>query len=114
MEISVALGILSGLVATILTAIINQPTWTPERKRTVSLIVATFWAIVAAIASGVIVGIPPDVSDWVVRIVIMLAGVVISAQGLYAQFKDILKKLELNTTPVGRRYAPDDAPPEAF
>ena len=99
MEITVALGILAGLVATIVTAIINHPSWSDKTKRGVSLAVSAVWAIVAAVASGVIVGMPPEVTDWAVRILIMIAGVVVSAQGIYAQFKDVLKNLERATSP---------------
>lgn len=99
MDITVALGILAGLVATVVTAVINHPTWSSERKRAVSLAVSTFWAIIAALGSGVIVGVPSEVTDWVVRIVVMIAGVVISAQGIYLQFKDILNTIEVKTSP---------------
>lgn len=98
MDITVALGILAGLVATVVTAVVNNPTWSPQRKRVVSLVVSTFWAIIAALGSGVIVGVPPEVTDWVVRIIVMIAGVVVSAQGIYSQFKDILKTIEVKTS----------------
>ena len=99
MDITVALGILAGLVATVVTAVVNNPTWSPQRKRVVSLVVSTFWAIIAALGSGVIVGVPSEVTDWVVRIIVMIAGVVVSAQGIYSQFKDILKTIEVKTSP---------------
>ena len=106
MDITVALGILAGLVATVVTAIINHPAWSPQRKRVVSLVVSTFWAIIAALGSGAIAGVPSEVTDWVVRIIVMIAGVVVSAQGIYSQFKDVLTTIEAKTSssdaPSGR------------
>ncbi|MGV1079738.1 MAG: hypothetical protein ACOYD1_07780 [Candidatus Nanopelagicales bacterium] len=105
-DLQVALGIIAGVVATITAAILNQDSWTDERKRLVAGIVSAVYGIVAAVASGAIVGIPVAWQDMLVSALIYIAGAIVVAQGLYAQFKPLLQDLMRKTT-IAPRHAID-------
>ena len=98
MDLQVALGVIAGVVATLTTAILNQADWPDNRKRLVAGIVTAVYGVIAAVVSGSIVGFPAEWAAMLGKIVIFIAGAIVVAQGLYAQFKPLLQNLTEKTT----------------
>ncbi len=111
MTITAAAALVAALLSTIITALAVQAHWTPTQKRVVSGVVSLALAAMVALASDQLGEWVPR--DWVAgaaKWLIIAGGIAAWAQGLYAQFKGILSKLEDVTSfppPAG-----DEVPPE--
>lgn len=108
MTITAAAALIAALLSTIITAIAVQAHWTPTRKRVVSGVVSLILAAAVALASDQLgEWVPRDWVAWAAKWLIIAGGVAAWAQGMYAQFKGILSKLEDATT-----IPPADSPAE--
>ncbi len=110
MTITAAAALVAALLSTIITAIAVQAHWTPTQKRVASGVVSLLLAGMVALASDQLgEWVPRDWVAWAAKWLIIAGGVAAWAQGLYAQFKGILSKLEDATTIGG---VPDVPPAE--
>lgn len=98
-DIQIALGIIAGLLATIISAITQSPSLPSDHKRLVSGIITTVFGIFAALVSGAVLGFPEDWKNMLISIGLYVAGAIVVAQTFYAQFKPILNKLSAITSP---------------
>ena len=92
---------IAGLVATLLTAVVNKSWWTSARKQWVSFGVSVVLGVAALVLKGTFVQAPPmepiELMTWIVTTVALVAG---ASQVIYIQFSEKIKVLEAKTSPV--------------
>lgn len=94
--LTINLGVIAiaGVVASILTAVVNKAWWTRERKQWVSLIVSVVLGVVALIIDGVLTQPPTEPAEIITWAAGTVAAVAAASQLVYAQFSEKLKVLE--------------------
>lgn len=100
MDLTTAIGIIAAAAVTVLgTALAARPTWSSGRKRLVSSIAALVLGVVAAVATGKVVGVPQPWIDGLGHVLVSVAGVIALAQGFHRQWAGALDKLAATTSP---------------
>lgn len=91
---------IAGLVATLLTAVVNKAWWTTAKRQWVSFGVSAVLGVVALTLKGAFVQAPPtepvELMTWIVTTVGLVAG---ASQVIYMQFSEKIKVLEAATSP---------------
>ena len=105
MTTTAAIAVLAGLLSTVITALAKHPSWSTERKRTLSLIVSAVLGLISAIITRAIT--PPAGADWpwwetavswLTWIVIVTAIVISLSDGIYGKLKGPLDALSEATS----------------
>ena len=100
MEVDFGIIALAGIIASVLTSVINQAWWTPRRKQWVSFGVSLALGVIALIIKGTITAPPSEPLDLFVWAATTVGAVAAASQVVYAQFSEKLKDLEVATTPA--------------
>lgn len=87
-----------GLVALVIQAIANRPTWSSNLKRGVTLGVAALLGTVYMVATGGISAVPLPVQETLVYWFVVVAGIVAVGQAVYGYLKPYLDSLEDKTS----------------
>lgn len=99
-----ALTVILGAVVTIYgTAIATNPAMPASRKRLIAAILAVALGVMSALITGAIEGVPADVTAWVTRATLAVAGVIIASQGFYGAFKGHLQDVAASTSSTPKR-----------
>ena len=100
-ELTVPVIMVVGALATALTAVANQRSWSADKKRNVSALIAVALGLPAAVILGLVY--PPAGVDgpwwqtgvaWITWVVGGVAGVITASQAVYTLFWQHVKKLE--------------------
>ena len=86
-------------IALVLTSLINQPGWSAQTKKLVTMIVAGVVGLVYAIASGMIAEVPEAWSAILTRWLVIAAIILVCGQAVYRFLKTPLTALEAVTSP---------------
>ena len=100
MELTAAIAVIVAAIAPFITALFTRPGLADNTKRLIAAGVAVVLGAVVAVATGQIEGAPPELTGWLVRVLVAIAIVVSLAQGFYNQFKGPVRKLESATSPA--------------
>lgn len=92
---------IAGVLATLLTAVVNKAWWTDAKRQWVSFAVSAVLGVVALVLKGTFVQPPPteplELMTWIVTTVGLVAG---ASQVIYMQFSEKIKVLEVATSPA--------------
>jgi len=92
---------IAGVIATLLTAVVNKSWWTTAKRQWVSFGVSVVLGVVALVLKGTFVQAPPtepvELMTWIVTTVGLVAG---ASQVIYMQFSEKIKVLEAATSPA--------------
>ena len=102
-DIQIALGVIAGVLSTVIAAVAARPDLPNNHKRLISGIITAMFGVFAAVVSGGIHGFPTEWQDIAISFGLYIAGAIVVAQTFYAQFKPLLNKLSAATSPG---YAP--------
>ena len=94
MVLNISVAVLAGIIASVLTAVVNKTWWTKERKQWISLIVSVLLGVVALIIDGIITEVPTDPVELLKWVVSTIGVVAVASQLVYAQFSEKLKVIE--------------------
>lgn len=97
MEFMAAIAVIVAVLSPFITALFTKPHMSDNRKRLIAGSVSVVLGLLVALGSGQIIGVPQDVQDWVVRVIVVVGIVVSLAQGFYGQFKSAVKSVETKT-----------------
>ena len=100
MDLTAAIAVIVAAIAPFITALFTRPGLADNTKRLIAAGVAVVLGAVVAVATGQIEGAPPELTGWLVRVLVAIAIVVSLAQGFYNQFKGTVRKLESATSPA--------------
>lgn len=89
------------LVALVIQAVANQPRWSSNVKRGITIVVAVFLGSVYMVATGAITGIPVDVQAALVYWFIVVAGIIAVGQAVYNYLKPYLDRIEVASSSTG-------------
>lgn len=90
--------IIAALILPLLTAVFTRPNMSANTKRIISVVVAAVLGALSALISGQLDFVPPDVSVWVVRVLVWMATVALAGQAAYKLLNDPAKAIEAATT----------------
>lgn len=105
MELTAALGLIAAVVAPFVVALIVRPTWSADAKRNTAIGASVGLGVLAAVATGVIHGIPESVTTTVARGAIDVGIVVSLGQGFYKALKTPVDALAAKTSPTPTEIA---------
>lgn len=109
-----AILVIAALAQVAITQIAKQQTWTKQRTQTVAVVIAGVLGLLAAVVSGLIVGIPESVIQVVSSILLSIAAVAVLGKVLYGVLgyviPDGVEKAE--TLTVRFTETPPDGPAE--
>ena len=94
MELTAAIALLTAALTPFIVAVFTRPDLTPARKRLIAGAVAVALAVIVAVATRAIEGVPLEWSAWTGRFLIALGVIVSMAQGFYRAFKDAVDAVE--------------------
>lgn len=97
--------IVAALVLPLLTAVFTRPDMSANAKRLISVLVAAILGTLSALISGQLDFVPPDVTAWVVRVLVWISTVAIAGQAAYKLLTDPAKKIEAVTS--GKEPSPE-------
>ena len=86
MEFMAAIAVIVAVSSPFITALFTKPYMSETRKHIIAGSVSIVLGLIVALGSGQIVGVPQDVQDWVIRVIVVVGIVVSLAQGFYKQF----------------------------
>lgn len=98
MDLSAAVAVIVGVLLPFVVAVAIRPTWSPERKRTVTLAICVVVGVLVAVVTGRVEGIPAEVLAWGRQAVVTVAVVITVTQGIYRGLKDPVDKLAAATS----------------
>lgn len=98
MEFMAAIAVIVAVLSPFITALFTKPHMSDNRKRLIAGSVSVVLGLLVALGSGQIVGVPQEVQDWVIRVIVVVGIVVSLAQGFYKQFRPAVKSFEAKTT----------------
>jgi hypothetical protein len=100
-------------ISLVLTAFINQVSWSTRTKKAVTIAVAGFVGLVYAIASGQISEVPAEWVASLTRWLVVAAIILVFGQAVYSFFKNPLATIEAKTSiapvPAEAESSDDDA-----
>lgn len=98
MEFMAAIAVIVAVLSPFITALFTKPNMSDNRKRLIAGSVSVVLGLLVALGSGQIVGVPQEVQDWVIRVIVVVGIVVSLAQGFYKQLRPAVKSFEAKTT----------------
>ena len=99
-----ALGVIAAALVTVYAvAIAAHPTMDATRKRVIAGLMAGALGVMSALITGAIEGVPADVTAWVTRATLAVAGVIIASQAFYGAFKGHLQDVAASTSSTPKR-----------
>lgn len=99
--------VILGAIALVVQAVIQKPSWSPRRKRGVTVAVAVVLGTLYAVAAGMVEGFPPVWSEMLVGWLVLIAGIIVVSQAVYRFFRPWLATIERATSPNYPGPAPD-------
>lgn len=89
-----------GLVALVVQAVAQRPTWSANRKRGLTIVIAALLGTLYLAATGGISALPANVQAGLVYWFVVIAGIIAVGQAVYGFLKPWLAKIEQATSPA--------------
>lgn len=105
MNNTIIIEVFVGVIATLLTAVINKPWWTTQRRQIVSLVVSVVLGAIILFYEGSITTIPTAPLDILQWVIVTVGGVMATAQIAYNQLSEQIAKLEAATSGPEPKHA---------